>query len=59
MILILFLFYFLLGKVKILKQIDSNEDFTITTALLCETEWLSLGVKELFAFSTMQKWSQC
>ena len=53
MILILFLFYFLLSKVKILKQIDSNEDFTITTALLCETEWLSLGVKELFAFPTM------
>ena len=40
-------FYWALGKVKIFKQIHSNKDFTIATALLGETERLSLGTKEV------------
>ena len=44
---ILIFFYCALGKVKIFKHIYSNEDFTITTALLGETERLSLGIKEV------------
>ena len=44
---ILIFFYCALGKVKIFKHIHSNEDFTITTALLGETEKLSLGIKEV------------
>ena len=32
---------------KIFKQMHSNKDFTIATALLGETERLSLGIKEV------------
>ena len=43
----LIFFYCALGKVKIFKHIHSNENFTIATALLGETERLSLGIKEV------------
>ena len=44
MILLILFFCCELGKVKILKQIHSNEDFTIVTALLGKTGRLSFGV---------------
>ena len=44
---ILIFFYCALVKVKNFKHIHSNEDFTIATAVLGETERLSLGIKEV------------
>ena len=44
MILLILFFCCELGKVKMLKQIHSNEDFTIVTALLGKTGRLSFGV---------------
>ena len=44
---LIFFFVFTLGKVKILKYIHSNEDFTITTALLGESERLSFSIKDV------------
>ena len=44
---LIFFFVFTLGKVKILKYIHSNKDFTITTALLGESERLPFSIKEV------------
>ena len=44
---LIFFFVFTLGKVKILEYIHSNKDFTITTALLGESERLPFSIKEV------------
>ena len=44
---ILIFFHCALSKVKIFKHIHANEDFTIATAVLDETERLSLGIEEV------------